>query len=165
MFTGKKVLITGALGTLGQALVSRFGAEGADVYAWDRPDATDAQDTLDQITRGVTFIGEDLNDLAATQARAISLADEVGGFDILVNNAADVTNKPHEDFSIEHYEHEIRINSSAGFVLARALSTHMKERGEGKIVFLTSSRRRVLPTVWSSPSPANSDTTGSTSTA
>jgi NAD(P)-dependent dehydrogenase (short-subunit alcohol dehydrogenase family) len=65
-------------------------------------------------------------------------AGEVGGFDILVNNAAYVTNKPHKDFSIEHYEDEIRINSSAGFVLARALSTHMKKRRQGRIVFVTS---------------------------
>ncbi len=138
MFAGKKVLITGALGTLGQALLGRFAAEGAEVYAWDRPDSPNAQDTLDRIAHGVTYVGEDLNDLAATQARAIDLANEVGGFDILVNNAAYVTNKPHEDFSIEHYEEEIRINSSAGFVLARALSTHMKERRQGKIVFVTS---------------------------
>ena len=81
MFTGKKVLITGALGTLGQALVGRFAAEHAEIYAWDRPDSLNAQTTLDQISQGVTFVGVDLNDLAATQARAIIPADEVRGFD------------------------------------------------------------------------------------
>ncbi|MBD9638818.1 SDR family oxidoreductase [Ensifer sp. ENS07] len=134
----KKVLITGALGTLGQALVARFTNEGAAVFAWDRPDAPDPQAVLDKIAGGVTFVGGDLNDLSATDAIATALADKVGGFDILVNNAAYVTNKPHEEFSIEHYEEEIRINSSAAFVLARALSKHMKAKKAGKIVCITS---------------------------
>lgn len=135
---GKKVLITGALGTLGQALVARFANEGAAVFAWDRPGAPDAQAALDKIADGVTFVGGDLNDLSATDAIATALADKVGGFDVLVNNAAYVTNKPHEDFTIEHYEEEIRINSSAAFVLSRALSKHMKARKAGKIVCITS---------------------------
>lgn len=135
---GKKVLITGALGTLGQALVARFANEGAAVFAWDRPDAPDAQAALDKIAGGVTFVGGDLNELSATDAIATALADKVGGFDILVNNAAYVTNKPHEEFTIEHYEDEIRINSSAAFVLSRALSKHMKAKKAGKIVCITS---------------------------
>jgi NAD(P)-dependent dehydrogenase (short-subunit alcohol dehydrogenase family) len=138
MFSGKKVLITGALGTLGQALVGRFSEEGASVYAWDRPDAVNPQESLYKIAKGVTFIGCDLNDLAGTESRAIALAEEIGGFDIFVNNAAYVTNKGHEEFSIAHYEEEIRINSSAAFVLSRALSKQMKERKQGKIVLITS---------------------------
>ena len=138
LLSGKKVLITGALGTLGQALVARYSEEGAIVYAWDRPDAPNPQVTLDKIAKGVNYVGCDLNDMATTEATSMALADKVGGFDILVNNAAYVTNKPHEDFSIAHYEEEIRINSSAAFVLSRALSAHMKAKKAGKIVCLTS---------------------------
>ena len=138
MFTDKKVLITGALGTLGQALVARFASEGAMVFAWDRPSSPGAQETLDKIAAGVTFVGCDLNDLNATETTATALADKAGGFDVLVNNAAYVTNKPHEEFSIAHYEEEIRINSSAAFVLSRVVSKQMKERKAGKIVCLTS---------------------------
>ena len=112
LLAGKKVLITGALGTLGQALVLRFAEEGAEVFAWDRPDAPNPQDTLEKIAPGVTYVGVDLNDLRATEAAATTLAEQVNGFDILVNNAAYVTNKPHEDFSIEHYEDEIRKSDS-----------------------------------------------------
>ena len=135
---GKNVVITGALGTLGQAIVKTFADAGATVYAWDRPGSEHAQAILDAVADGVTFVGCDLNDLAATEAKAIALANDVDGIDILVNNAAFVTNKPHEEFSIEHYEEEIRINSSAAFVLSRACSTHMKARHAGKIVCLTS---------------------------
>jgi NAD(P)-dependent dehydrogenase (short-subunit alcohol dehydrogenase family) len=138
LFSGQKVLITGALGTLGQALVARYSQEGATVFAWDRPDASNPQNTLDNIAQGVTFVGCDLNDLAATENGAVNLAEEVGGFDVLINNAAYVTNKPHEEFSIAQYEEEIRVNSSAAFVLARAVSKQMKEKKRGKIICLTS---------------------------
>jgi NAD(P)-dependent dehydrogenase (short-subunit alcohol dehydrogenase family) len=138
LLEGKKVLITGALGTLGQALVARFAQEGATVFALDRPESVSPQQALDGIAQGVTFVGCDLDDLAATEMLATALAKDVNGFDILVNNAAYVTNKPFEDFTIAHYEQEIRINSSAAFVLSRALSTHMKQKKAGKIVCLTS---------------------------
>lgn len=138
MFTNKRVLITGALGTLGQALVAKFAQEGASIVAWDRPDAANPAASLEKIAKGIRYVGCDLNDLLKTEAQAKAIADEVGGIDILVNNAAYVTNKPHEEFSIAHYEEEIRINSSAAFVLSRALSAHMKQKKAGKIVCLTS---------------------------
>jgi NAD(P)-dependent dehydrogenase (short-subunit alcohol dehydrogenase family) len=138
MFTDKKVVVTGALGTLGRVLVAEYARHGAKVYAWDRPDAPDAARQLDAIAAGVTFVGCDLNDLEATEARAIAIADEIGGVDIFVNNAAYVTNKAHEDFSIAQYETEIRVNSTAAFVLSRAFSTQMKELQRGKIVLITS---------------------------
>ena len=41
--TGKTVLITGALGTIGKALVMRYYEEGAEVVASDRPDMENAE--------------------------------------------------------------------------------------------------------------------------
>ena len=136
--TGKTVLITGALGTIGKALVMRYYEEGAMVIASDRPDMENAEEILSTLGDGLRYFGTDLNDLAGTEKAVIELADEVGGVDILVNNAAYVVNKPHEEFSIEEYENEIRINSSAAFVLSRACSKHMKRKKYGKIINMTS---------------------------
>ena len=138
MFAGKKVLITGALGTIGRALVTRYVEEGAQVIASDRPDATDVVSTLAQLGPHIRYFGYDLNDLSGLEQAAAALTLEVGGIDILVNNAAFVVNKPHEEFSIEEYEAEVRINSSAAFVLSRVCSLHMKEKKYGKIINLTS---------------------------
>ena len=137
-FTGKTVLITGALGTVGRSMVARYAEEGASVIALDRPDAKDPQAILDGIVKGVRYFGCDLNDLAGTEKAVTALADEVGGIDILVNNAAFVVNKPHEEFSIAEYEDEVRINSSAAFVLMRVCSKHMKAKKAGKIINMTS---------------------------
>jgi len=136
--TDQNVLITGALGTIGQALVARYIEEGANVIALDRPDAPDAQNILDGIAEGIRFFGCDLNDLAELERAVAELTSEIGGVDVLVNNAALVIFKPHTDFSIEEYEDQVRINSSAVFVLSRVCSEHMKAKRYGKIVNITS---------------------------
>ena len=135
---GKNVLITGALGTIGRAMVARYAEEGANVIALDRPSVANAQATLDAVAKNVRYFGCDLNQLAATESSVSALADEVGGIDVLVNNAALVIMKPFEKFSIEEYEDQVRINSTAVFVLSRACSRTMKERKYGKIVNVTS---------------------------
>jgi NAD(P)-dependent dehydrogenase (short-subunit alcohol dehydrogenase family) len=138
VLTGKTVLITGALGTIGKALVMRYYEEGAVVIASDRPNMENADEILSTLGDGLRYFGTDLSDLAGTEKAVSELAEEVGGVDVLVNNAAYVVNKPHEEFSIEEYENEVRINSSAAFVLSRACSKHMKQKKYGKIINMTS---------------------------
>lgn len=135
---GKTVFITGALGTIGKALVARYHVAGARVIASDRPDMENASETIDKLAQGGRYFGCDLSDLEATERAVTALAEEVGGIDIAVNNAAYVVNKPHEQFTIEEYEKEVRINSSAAFVVARACSILMKQKKYGKIVNMTS---------------------------
>ena len=81
-----------------------------------------------------TFFGCDLNNLAESERRVSELAGQSGGIDILINNAALIINKPHEDFSLQEYEDQIRVNSSAAFALSRACAGAMKARNYGKIV-------------------------------
>jgi NAD(P)-dependent dehydrogenase (short-subunit alcohol dehydrogenase family) len=137
ILSGKTALITGALGTIGLAMVRRYAEEGAEVIALDLPNA-DAESLLAGHAEGARFVASDLDDLAAAEATAREVADEAGGIDILVNNAAYVVHKPYDEFSIAEYERHIRINSSAAFVLSRAVSGHMRRKSYGKIVNLTS---------------------------
>ena len=124
--SGKRALITGALGTLGSAMAEQFKHAGADVTILDRPDG-ESRD-------GFGYLGVDLNDLPAAE-EAVRAATP---FDVLINNAALIINKPHEAFSLVEYEDQIRVNSSAAFALSRVCAPHMKEKGWGKIVNLTS---------------------------
>jgi NAD(P)-dependent dehydrogenase (short-subunit alcohol dehydrogenase family) len=135
---GRRTLITGGLGTIGRAMAARFAEEGAAVTVLDRPDATDGAGRAAALGPEVAFFGCDLNDLAGAERAVRRLAEQEGGFDILVNNAALIINKPHEEFSLEEYEDQIRVNSSAAFALTRAASPHMKAQGYGRIVNLTS---------------------------
>jgi NAD(P)-dependent dehydrogenase (short-subunit alcohol dehydrogenase family) len=123
---GRHALITGGLGSIGQSLVQSFLAAGAQVTVLDRPEG--------RAPTGCGWIAVDLNDLTATQAQVVA----AGPFDILVNNAAIIVNKPFEVFTLEEYEEQIRVNSSAAFALARACAPTMKIKGWGRIINLTS---------------------------
>lgn len=136
--TGKNVLLTGGLGTLGRAQAAKLSAEGARVLVLDRPDTEDGPARADALGERVSFLGCDLNDLAVATDTVRKAAMKVGGIDILINNAALIINKPHEDFSLQEYEDQIRVNSTAAFVLTRACEPEMKEKAYGKIVNFTS---------------------------
>lgn len=123
---GRHALVTGALGTIGRALCAAFLREGARVTALDRPGM--------EAPGGTGWLPADLSDLAGA-ARTVEGA---GPFDILVNNAALILNKPYEAFTLEEYEEQVRVNSSAAFALARAAAPGMKARGWGRIVSMTS---------------------------
>ena len=122
----RHALITGGLGSIGQSLVQSFLAAGAKVTVLDRTEGT--------APTGCGWIAVDLNDLAATHAQVVA----AGPFDVLVNNAAIIVNKPFEAFTLEEYEEQIRVNSSAAFALARACAPAMKAKGWGRIINLTS---------------------------
>jgi NAD(P)-dependent dehydrogenase (short-subunit alcohol dehydrogenase family) len=124
--TGKHALITGGLGSIGSAFAEAFTAVGASVTVLDRPES--------KPPTVYAWLGADLDDLSAS-------ADQVaaaGPFDILVNNAALIINKPFENVSLDEYEHQLRVNSAAAFALTRACAPAMKAKGWGRIINLTS---------------------------
>ncbi|MCP4317833.1 MAG: SDR family oxidoreductase [Hyphomicrobiales bacterium] len=134
----KTVLLTGGLGTLGRAQATKLSAEGAQVVVLDRPDSEDGTERAAALGDNVSFFGCDLNDLGPAAASVAGRASELDGFDILINNAALIINKPHEEFSLTEYEDQIRVNSSAAFALTRACAPAMKKRKYGKIINFTS---------------------------
>ncbi len=123
---GRNALVTGGLGTLGTAMAQKLKAAGASVTILDRPGSAPRD--------GFGFLGVDLNDLATAE----EIVSKAGPFDILINNAALIINKPHDEFSLMEYEDQIRVNSSAAFALSRVCAVAMKEKGWGKIINLTS---------------------------
>jgi NAD(P)-dependent dehydrogenase (short-subunit alcohol dehydrogenase family) len=135
---GKTVLLTGALGTLGRAQARTLGKAGARLLLLDRPEAANGEGFAAEVASDsggeAAYVGQDLNDLAASEARARELADRHGGIDILINNAALIINRPFEEFSLQEYEDQVRVNSSAAFALVRAVAPGMKAKRYGKIV-------------------------------
>ncbi len=126
ILSGKHALVTGGLGSIGSALVAGFAAAGARVTVLDRPDLAPLQ--------GHGWLGVDLNDLAGVEAKITA----AGPFDILVNNAAVIINKPFQDFTLEEYDTQMRVNSSATFALTRACAPGMKQKCWGRVINMTS---------------------------
>ncbi|MBZ9668166.1 SDR family oxidoreductase [Mesorhizobium sp. ES1-3] len=132
------VLLTGGLGSLGQAQAVTLARAGARVLVLDRPDIEDGPETAatlaGQAEGDIAFVGCDLNKLAGAEEVVAALAAKEGGIDILINNAALIINRPFEEFSLSEYEDQIRVNSSAAFALVRACAPGMKAKAYGKIV-------------------------------
>lgn len=137
-FAGKTVLITGALGTLGTAQTEAFAAHGARLLLLDLPADPRGDKRADEVAarHGVDarYVGQDLGDLKGSEGLVRRLSDELGGIDVLVSNAALIINKPFEEFSIDEYEDQMRVNAAATFALARAVAPGMKAKRDGKII-------------------------------
>jgi NAD(P)-dependent dehydrogenase (short-subunit alcohol dehydrogenase family) len=127
---GKRVLVTGGLGTIGRALVSGFVREGASVTVLDRPGG--------EAPAGVGWIGADLGDLPGACEAVAAAIEAGGGFDVVVSNAALMVNKPFEAFSLEEYEAQVRVNSSALFALAKVCAPAMRAKGWGRMMCMSS---------------------------
>ncbi len=127
----RKILITGGMGTLGDAQARLFISRGDQVYLLEHPDMA-ARDIARHNEASYYF--QDLADLAASAELVASQSQAINGFDVLINNAALILNKPFEAFSITDFEDQMRINSTAAFALSKAVAPIMKQRRSGVII-------------------------------
>jgi short-subunit dehydrogenase len=128
---GSSVLVTGATGGIGHAIVRHLHRAGADLFITGRRAAV-----LEPLAAetGARSLAVDLRDRDAV-AR---LAEEAAGVDALVNNAAVPASGAILDFSIEQIDKAVEVNLRAPMVLSRLLAERMVSRGRGHIVLVSS---------------------------
>jgi 3-oxoacyl-[acyl-carrier protein] reductase len=136
-FTGTTVVITGAAGGLGSAMVAAFAAEGGRVAVLDLPGSQGAG-VADQVNSSgaagsAFFVPCDLADLD----HAGEVIRDIGA-GVLVNNAAIYPSKPAEEYSIAEWQRVQRVNVDAAFVCAQAVLPAMRAAGSGRIVNISS---------------------------
>lgn len=138
---GKVILYTGAAGGLGTETTLSFLRSGAKVVAIDN-DERKTQALRDAVAgeglAGLTVRAIDLSDLSGLRAELDRVAAEVGGFDVVINNAAIYPSKPFEEYSIEDFQMVQRVNVDAGIVCVQAALPHMRKKGWGRIVNIAS---------------------------
>ncbi len=127
---GRKALITGGDSGIGRAVAIAFAREGADVaIAYLAEEEQDAQDTLrlvQEAKRRALAVPGDLRDPQHCRALATRTARELGGIDILVNNAAyQMTHASFLDMAPEEIDRVFRTNVYAMFYLTQACVPHM----------------------------------------
>lgn len=136
MSVRRKVLITGALGGIGWALAEAFGREGYDLVLSDvLPNGGNAQARADAL--GARYEPVDL----ARPEQVASLGDrlaEVGGVDVLINNAGLQHVAPVDEFPDDVWQQMIQVMLTAPFQLAKRLLPNMKQRGWGRIINIAS---------------------------
>src|SRR5690606_28621282 len=138
---GEVVLYTGAAGGLGLQTTLQLMGRGANVVAVDNDPAKVAalQDAATSVTTGRLVVSiADLSDLEGFRSELKARLAEVGGFDVVINNAAIYPSKPFEDYSIEEHQAVQRINVDAGIVAVQEALPGMRARGSGRIINIAS---------------------------
>jgi NAD(P)-dependent dehydrogenase (short-subunit alcohol dehydrogenase family) len=130
--TGKRAIITGGDSGIGRAVAIAFAREGADVLiAYLPEEEDDARETVQLVEKAgrkaVTVPGDvrDEGHCTAIVERAVS---DLGGLDILVNNAAYQMAQPGgiADISTEQFDRVMKTNLYAMFWLSKAAVPHMQ---------------------------------------
>ncbi len=129
---GKSVLISGAGGGIGSALVARFAAAGASVIGADRDTASMAHLAL---SRTVTF---DLADTRATRSAIEAYLASSAAPDIVVSNAGFTRAETFELLDLPTWESEVAINLNGAYAMLDPIVEAMAARGSGTIVFVSS---------------------------
>ena len=144
---GKKVLITGASSGIGAGLARAFANAGATVGICARRADRLAEVLADCRTtapesRSWTI---DLGDLDRVEAFAVQADDELGGIDLLVNNAGIPKRRHAFDLTPDVVEQVMRINYFSPVRLTLALLPRMVARGSGRILTVSSVAARLGP--------------------
>lgn len=138
---GKTILYTGASGGLGAETTLSFLRAGARVVAIDNDPVKNASleaAANQEGLRGLIQEAVDLADLDGLRISLARLADAVGGFDVVINNAAIYPSKPFEEYSLEEMQKVQRINVDAGIVCVQVALPGMRKKGWGRIVNIAS---------------------------
>jgi NAD(P)-dependent dehydrogenase (short-subunit alcohol dehydrogenase family) len=127
---GKRAIITGGDSGIGRAVAIAFAREGADLlvsYLCEHDDAKETARWVEQAGRKCVLVAGDIQDPAHCRKIVDDAATELGGIDILVNNAAhQATFKEIEEISDEEWELTFKVNIHAMFYLTKAAIPHMK---------------------------------------
>lgn len=129
----KKALVTGGSRGIGAAIVQRLAEEGADVvFTYHSAPAETVQRVIDNAAangRRVIAVQADSGDPAAVSAAVQRTVTELGGIDILVNNAAIAALNPLTELRIEDFDRTVAVNVRAVFVASQEAARHMPEGG------------------------------------
>lgn len=131
----KHVLITGGSDGLGKITAQKLLAAGHKVTILSHtPDKTKA--AAEEL--GCMFVVADVTDGEAA-AKAVAEAAAAGGpIDILINNAGVWFSRPLEETALADIKRVMEVNALGTMYYAQAVTSSMKQRGQGKIINVNS---------------------------
>jgi NAD(P)-dependent dehydrogenase (short-subunit alcohol dehydrogenase family) len=133
----QRVIVTAAAAGIGAAIVERFVAQGDRVHLCDiDPNALAA---ISARFPSVVATAVDLADPPAIEQWMDAALDDLGGVDVLVNNAG--TKGPTamaEEVSYDEWRHCLAVTLDSHFLCARRVTAPMKAQGSGSIINVSS---------------------------
>lgn len=145
--TGKRALITGGDSGIGRAVALAFAREGADVaISYLDSEEADARETcrlVEEADRRALALPGDIRDESHCSKLVERTVSELGGLDILVNNAAyQMSQGGIEEISTEQFDQVMKTNVYAMFWLSKAALPHLSE---GSAIINTTSIQAYQP--------------------
>jgi NAD(P)-dependent dehydrogenase (short-subunit alcohol dehydrogenase family) len=134
---GKVAIVTGGAQGIGRAIAQRLAADGARIVIADLKGAEEAAAAYDDGV-GLTVDVSSEDDVARMAADTL---ERCGQIDILVNNAglyAQLAMRPFEQIPADEWRKVMDVNVLSMFLTCRAVVPHMRERGGGRIVNISS---------------------------
>ena len=136
----KVAIITGAATGIGRATALLFAKEGASVVVADINE-DDAQRTVADIEDkggSAQFVQTDVSEAEGVQALMERSAEEMGGIDVIVNNAGAQRSGAVTEFEESEWDLLMRVNPRSCFLGAKYGVPYLRERGGGSIVNVSS---------------------------
>jgi NAD(P)-dependent dehydrogenase (short-subunit alcohol dehydrogenase family) len=139
---GKIALVTGAQQGIGRAVALALARAGADVginYLDDRPAAEKVLEEVRAAGRRAVAVQADVGRAPEAQAMVARVAGELGGLDVLVNNAGVFPRVPFLEMRESDWDLVLDVNLKGGFFCAQAAARAMLAGGRrGSIINLAS---------------------------
>lgn len=138
---GRVALVTGGSRGIGRATCYALAQKGAAVAVHYSSSATEVAIVAEQVrnmgVKAITVQG-DLGDASTAERIINETVAALGSIDILVSNAAVMTDNLAEQMPDDEWNRVIDVNLSSVFRCARASIPHMKARSWGRIINITS---------------------------
>ncbi|HJQ70889.1 MAG TPA: SDR family NAD(P)-dependent oxidoreductase [Blastocatellia bacterium] len=137
---GRVALITGGSRGLGLVLARELAREGARlaICARDAEDLERARDDLEARGAEVMAAPCDVTDRAMVEEMVGAVRDHYGQIDLLVNNAGVIEVGPMEVMTVDDYQEAMKTHFWAPLYTVLAVLPEMRQRGEGRIVNISS---------------------------
>jgi 3-oxoacyl-[acyl-carrier protein] reductase len=133
-------IVTGAARGIGAGVAKRLAADGLSVAVLDL-DETACKRVVDEIAAAggrAIAVGADVADEEQVAAAVDRVVRELGSPTVLVNNAGIIRDNLLFKMSLEDWDLVMKVHLRGSFLLTRAVESHMREAGWGRIVNLSS---------------------------
>ncbi len=141
--TGKVAVVTGASGGIGAGIARRFAEAGATVAVHYRSDRSGAETLAAEI--GGRAFGAELTDTAAVDTLVGDVVSQLGGLDIVVNNAAAQPVSELAAMSAIDFDAVVAANLGGPFRVTQAAAAHWRSAGVAGAVVNIASIEAVQP--------------------
>jgi NAD(P)-dependent dehydrogenase (short-subunit alcohol dehydrogenase family) len=142
---GKVAVITGASKGLGKAMALALSTSGANVVlvSRDLEQLNGVKQAVESGGGNAQIFQTDVSDEEQVRQLERDVLKTFDGIHILINNAGINLRKPLVEFTLEEWRRVVDTNLTSVFLMCRSFVPHMKGRGYGRIINLTSTMSHV----------------------